>query len=128
MGDRRGRTLDLSSIARAAGAVIVLTALFVILLRYRNISEEYSLYRVERLIRASQSQGRNTLGRLSSAPYAPLNPERRAGDDLGQAQVLLLALPDSERNEYLQSLINIGTKNWNSAIEKLSKLAAEPDA
>src|SRR5215471_4475553 len=92
----------------AIGACIILIALLLLAGQPGKIKAAYTVYRAENLIRSSQRSRRTTIGRLTEAPFAQLNPDVAVPEDLGMAQILLLKLPSSPKVTYLQSLIDIG--------------------
>src|SRR5437879_2554703 len=118
----------ISSILRAIGTTTILIALTLAVFRWKELKIAFTLYRAESLIRAAEAKARTTTGRLSGEPYASLDLAKTTPEDLGRAQILLLNLPTTPRTEYLQSLIDVGTRNWSQAAEKLSRLAGAKDA
>jgi CHAT domain-containing protein len=107
----------------AVGISVVLTAIVFFCLRLSYFQNAYALYRAERFIRSSQSSVRTTLGRTSGAPYAKFSSEGSPANDLGRAELLILNLPHSERRDYLQSLVDLGTREWQLAAGRLQELA-----
>jgi CHAT domain-containing protein len=93
--------------------------------RWSDVRTAYSVYRAESLIRAAQLPGRRTLGRTNGAPYAAFRPDITTPDDLGRAEILLLRLPSTRRVRYLQSLIELNTRNLQRAASSLTDLSAE---
>jgi len=115
---------SVASFPQAAGLFVVLAAFIFVWYRLDSLRTEYVSYRVGRLIRSSETYRRTTKGRLFATPYAPYNKDTQADDDLGRAQLLLLNAEPSFRRDYLQALIHIGTRNWESAKAALTKLAS----
>ncbi len=111
-----------------AGILVILATLVLFVSEGRNLQNRYSQYQIERYIKKSRTAARNTIGRLSGAPYAAFQPNSRPSSDLGRAQLLTLKLDDSWRSRYLRSLIDIGTGNWERAAEELTYLANMTEA
>src|ERR1051326_8600459 len=120
--------IEFATLLKAAGTMAGLAVLTFLAFKPDVFGDSYATYRAERLIRSAEAQSRTTEGRLANAPYSRLTPNAALPDDLGRAQLVLLRLGNSPRTEYLQSLIDIGTKNWSRAATTLSGLVSRPDA
>src|SRR4051794_35867361 len=112
MVNRAKRRLDSLYLTKAAGAIMVLAAFCFCVIRSASFLDMYTAYRAETFIRIAQAKSRTTQGRLSGAPYAEINTMGPVPDELGRAQLLVFNLSASARKDYLQSLIDAGSRQW----------------
>lgn len=90
---------------------------------YLFARDAYSESQIQRLIEPAYHSQRPGGGRLSGAPYSPIDGVPQTPVDLGRAQLLLLRHPDPQVRQRLQGMIYLATGDWRRFADSLAHLS-----
>src|SRR4030095_13384367 len=85
-----------------------------------------SEYEIQKLIEPGYALQRPGGGRLSAAPFAPLDNASPAGPHLGKAQLLLLHQPESKKSRRLQGLLYLAAGEWQKFVALTNDPSSQP--
>jgi CHAT domain-containing protein len=109
----------------AVAAVGLLATFSIFALAGDYFRERYSIYRATVFVHRSFLQFRTTRGQVTGVPYGPYSPDSQISTDLARAQLILFKLHRTFETNRLQGLVDIESRNWHSAVRRLSALALE---